>query len=495
MYNYLKYFICLVFALLYVTGCNYNFPTQTVNENPIPGNSSRFERFVVLGGSITSGVMDGALYSKGQFSAYPNITGNRFDSAYNKDQYGIPDINSENGINLSVSSDNKVRGKFFLAYRSFNSEYPARKTQPGTSLSTFKGSIDSVNNFSVPGLRSYAMLDKDSLRENDFYNRFADQVASKNLVEIGLSKNPTLILLSIGTDDLYPYILNGASGNIDPSPGNIGKYDATPVDLFEQSLRNILDRILSNSGADIILPTIIDPTDSFYFTILPWYFTNDEISSSYEEITSFFKYFNLRVQTYNINNPGKEPRPMIIFDEVGGSDSRAKTIVDDLLAYAESEDGSVIPKYRQMESDEMLLYSAEKQLFNSINNDQNFATINPAADKYVITNEELDAIKALINSYNNILKAAAQNNERVKLLDFSERFSKVRKGEFTFNGVRFNIGFGQNSIISSDGYFPNRKGHALLANKFLELLNKEYGSRFKPFDINNFKGNRIVADF
>ena len=398
------------------------------------------------------------------------------------------------GYNITLSDQGDARSKFHLSYRSLDAEYPERSTTEGEAVEVFEGEIDTVSNFSIPGIRSYQVHSYDSLMYNKFYDRFDEQVSEQSLIETIIAKNPSLVLLSLGTGDVYPYIINGASGHVNPPYNNISANDATPLPLFEQSVKVAINEILDNTEADIVLPTIIDPVDFFYFNTLKYYYPIEEISDLIPTLVSHYKSFNEDVQEFNARSDSKS-RPPITFDLSGGYQFRAKVFIDDLLPYAEADDGTDIPRYRQITREEYLLYNAEKKQFNSINSDKTFATTVPAKDKYVITVEEYELIRNLINDYNNVLRSIAENKKRVKLLDLYMVTEDLKKGIVSYDGVFFNVGFGQNTVVSADGYTLNGKGHALLANEFVKLLNSTYGTNLAPFDVNNYRGNTVKNGF
>lgn len=486
-------FVLIVGILFSFMGCNYEFPTQPEVSDPIASGKDKVTNFVVLGGSVSSGVMDGAFYKRAQKTSYPNLVGTLLDSLIEGNVYGFLSTNNVKGYNLNESQQGHPESKYRLSYREINSAFPARKYSEGTPIEPFDGSIDTVNNFSIPRVRSYQVLNSDSLSDNQFYGRFASQLSENSLVKTIINKNPSLILFSMGAGDVYPFILNGASGRVNPPENSIHEYDATPLDLFEQSVNNTVDQLLSETQADIILPTIINPMGTFYFNTLKWHFSDSEISGQLGTAISYYHSFNEDVQEFNNSSNGLR-RPVIAFDTQPGKQYRAKVFVDDLLPYAEANDGTVIPKIRQMTYKEFMLYNAEKIQFNSLNGDKKFAITEPAEDKYVITVEEMEIINEMFSDYNNVLKSLADNYDRVKLLDLHGFFEDLKEGLVTYDGVAFNIGYKQNTIISSDGYSLNSKGQALMANKLLNLLNNIYDTKFKPFDVNKFQGNQVELE-
>ena len=477
-------------------GCKYEFPTRSNKSEPIPKNRAVYDNFYVIGGSLTAGVMDGALYQSGQMKSYPNLVGYRLDSLVDQENYKIPKIESEKGYNIEVSQSENIKGKFRLSFRNDTIDYPAQVFTEGDRVKQFSGNINPISNLSIPHLRSYQIFDNDSLSDNQFFSRFGDQMSSHSILDYVLSQNPSLILLSLGTDDIMPYIVNGASGRSNPPENDIQPNDATPLPLFRNSIENAVNKILNNSDADIVVPTIIDPVNFFYFNTLSWHYEYGVLGEKIAQVQKYYTEFNFDVQDYNGTHSGNDRRPKIIFDSRPGFSNRAKTFVDDLLPHAETSDGIVIPKYRQMEREDRMLYNAEKSQHASlVSGNKDFATANPAPDKMVLSKGEISIIKKLLDSYNEVIYSVAQHSNRIHLLDLNSLIRGVQAGKETFRGVKYNTGFGQNTIISADGYSLNKKGQALLANQFLKLLNSKYNSKFTPFDVNNFEGNTITLGF
>jgi len=313
-------------------GCSYEFPTAT--EKPsLELGSANFEKFTILGGSISSGFMDGALYTEGQNDAYAAQIGRLIEEELDTDIYSDLSVHSENGFNIDALEEFPNNpGKYELLFPSPIEEWPVRMPTSGEDLRIFTGIVDDVSNFSIPGLKITQIDDKD-LSGNIYFDRLAEWPAGQSLLDVALSQSPTLFILEAGMTDTFIYAVEGASGDENPEPANILQYDLTPVSVFEESLKSAAGRILSESEADLFLFTIPDPLKFPYFTQLPWYFSPFEYSRIRQlNLDGIYGEFNVNLQDYNRNVVDFENRrPLIVFDVDGGEKFRSKVIADEYL--------------------------------------------------------------------------------------------------------------------------------------------------------------------
>jgi len=99
---------------------------------------------------------------------------------------------------------------------------------------------------------------------------------------------------------------------------------------------------------------------------------------------------------------------------------------------------------------------------------------NTLPDKYVLTASEVAVIDAAIGAYNTvIIQKAAQYG--LALADLHPFFNTLVTG-MKWDGVNYNSQFISGGFFSLDGYHPNQKGYALLANEFVKAINRQYQS-------------------
>lgn len=494
MKNTIKYVLFILTLLLF--GCEYEFPTA--GENPsLELGTANFEKFTILGGSVSSGFMDGALYTEGQNYAYAAQIGRLLEEELGIDIYTDLSIESEKGFNIDALEEfPNSPGKYELIYSSPADEWPVRMPTSGEELKSFSGNVADVSNYSIPGLKLTQIDDKE-LSGNLYFDRLAEWPAGQSVLDVALSQSPTLFILEAGMTDIFNYAVEGAGGDENPDPANVQQNDLLPVSIFEKSLKSAANRILSESEADLFLLTIPDPLTLPYFTQLPWYFSPFEYGIIRQlNLDKIYDEFNLHVQDYNRSVENFDNRrPLIVFDVDGGEKFRSKVIVDEYLPDAQTSNGVEIPKYRQMTNEDYFLYSAQLRHRESIATDAKLGTEIPIPDRYVISKTEIEIITERRNNFNNMIRELANSGPRIHLIDLEQLIENVNKGSESFDGVSFTLNFDYQGIISADGYTLNPKGQSLLANLFIDYLNENFSSTLPLIDVNSRRGNVYVNDF
>lgn len=487
----------IVFILpLLLLGCGYDFPSASEKSSLELGNVN-FEKFTILGGSTSSGFMDGALYTEGQHYAYSAQIARLLEDELDTDIYTDMSVQSEKGFNIDALGEfPNTPGKYELIYPSPTEEWPVRMPTTGEELKLFSGNFADINNYSFPKLK-ITQLEKKDLTDNIYFDRLSEWPAGQSLLDVALSQSPTLFILEAGLTDIFDYAVDGARGDENPDPANILPDDLTPVSVFEESLISAADRILSESEADLFLFTIPDPLKFPYFSLLPWYFSLEEFNKiSQLNLANLYEDFNRHVQLYNRDvDSFNDRRPVIVFDALGGESFRGKVIVDEYLPEAKTSGGLEIPKYRQMSDEDYFLYSAQMKHRESIATDTKFGTETPVPDRYVITKTEIEIITERRNKFNNIIRELINGNPRIHLIDFEQLIENVNEGAERFNGANFTLNFDYQGIISADGYSLNPRGQGLLANLVIERLNESFSSSIPFVAVNSLRGNMYSNDF
>jgi lysophospholipase L1-like esterase len=76
-----------------------------------------------------------------------------------------------------------------------------------------------------------------------------------------------------------------------------------------------------------------------------------------------------------------------------------------------------------------------------------------------------------VSAYNNIIKGEAKAFDAV-LVDINKLFDKISKKGFDVNGQNLTTAF-LGGLFSLDGIHPTNTGYAILANEFIDAMNKE----------------------
>ncbi|MCE9539982.1 MAG: SGNH/GDSL hydrolase family protein, partial [Bacteroidetes bacterium] len=135
------------------------------------------------------------------------------------------------------------------------------------------------------------------------------------------------------------------------------------------------------------------------------------------------------------------------------------------------DDASANGGVRQLHAGEFITLSVP---LDSMKCEKYGLVYNTIKNRYALDSSEVFMIDAAINSYNAvIIQKAAQYN--LALTDMHAYFNSVKSG-IKWNGADFNSTFVSGGFFSLDGYNPNQKGYALIANEFIKAINTKYNA-------------------
>ncbi len=479
--NYQKILVWLL--VLSSFQCTYDLPESPPAPSWNPGTSD-LQRIVVLGGSVGAGVMDGALYTQSQENSIGNLLTTQINSLNpNPLLFQQPDINDTNGYNLQAPGT-EILGKSFLKFVSPGSVQLFKEFLPGTLPVDYSG--PSLNNFSVPYLRTSQVADN-TLSDNPFYARFTPS-ATATLIDQVVAADPSLVILQLGWDDILPYVQHGLTGAVSPDPDNIGPQDLTPINLFQQNLDLAVQQIIDNTSADVIISNIPDLSQFPFFNSISEVARIDGAEATF--LSGFWRDYNLQVTRSNAN--ADVLRPIIIFFSDDPPHLWKAIVEDPALTTVILDDGSELPKYRQMEEGEYILWSAPA--LPSLEGDR-FGTEQPIPKSLFFTKQDIEDTRDLVDQYNQVISDLAQSQSRVTLMDWRTTTDNWIEEGVLFEGVLYTYDFRRSGIFSSDGVTYNQRGSALMANRIIDLINQQYGANIPRVDVNNLPGNIFVNDF
>jgi hypothetical protein len=97
---------------------------------------------------------------------------------------------------------------------------------------------------------------------------------------------------------------------------------------------------------------------------------------------------------------------------------------------------------------------------------------------YVLDSIEVDSIQNAIADFNSIIQQKA-GQYNLAFIDMNQYFKTITAG-IIWDGVDMNAEFISGGFFSLDGYHPNQKGYALIANEFINAINVKYGATLSP---------------
>lgn len=250
IYNY----ILPVVFLFAATACEDDAVLEDwLETNPIvvtevtgSAGDADLSNLVVLGTSLGSGFMDGALYDVGQASSFPALiaTQLQISGIGGTTDFGQPDINSSNGYNFLLNDGTSGRTELSLSLL-----VPVPTTGDLVSILTpWGGTTSELNNFSVPvtqaaqlaiaatgGPRTdtYGGVVPAAVNPafNPFYERFAsspspDGATGSSPLTDALSAQGTFFIYEAGVNDVGLYAAGGGTTAIGPLTGS-ATYEAS----------------------------------------------------------------------------------------------------------------------------------------------------------------------------------------------------------------------------------------------------------------------------
>ncbi|MEO1050314.1 MAG: hypothetical protein AAFX87_06800 [Bacteroidota bacterium] len=478
-------FSTLILGLL-VVSCSYDFPPAGDEIAPLEPGQADFTRIVVLGGTEASGFMDGALHNAGQANSFPALLVGQINSA-SGDPFGFvqPDINSEDGFNPEASIGDP-RGRYMVEFADpIQPSLLFKRSVAGEALTDYQGSVP--QNLSIPGIRLADVLSTD-LNDNPYYARLSANLNEPTLLDEAIAAQPTLIILALGTQDILSFAANGLIGNRNPVPPSIDDIDLTPRDFFRDTYEDIINRLISETQADILVVNILDFSGFPFFTQLGHLapITAGEVGA----VGGFYAGYNNAVRVYNTSGQGL--RPDLDFFGDDPPSLWAVVVEDDSLDDVMQPDGSMLPKWRQMAPGESLLWSV-RELPNA--SGSGFGTFLPIDKQFYFRAGDEEEVSSIINEYNQVISDIANTSNRIFYFDAQRTINATFEDDFRFNGALLTPDLRRTGIFSADGITLNRRGKALLTNDLINFINTEFDANIPTLNINDFPGNEFVNGF
>ena len=498
----IKNFKWLLLVAATFVACNNNDEEVVVyntSDGMMPtAGSANFSKFVSLGNSLTAGYSDNALFIDGQKVSYTNIMAQQFASV-GGGEFKVP-----------LMSDNiggfKINGVPFagprLASTGGAAPVPVSGT-PSTEIMTSIATAGPYNNCGVPGAKSFHLLSPSygSLAgislgtANPYYVRFAPN-ATTSVVAYAMSQTPTFFSLWIGNNDVLGYSTSGGDGSnpITPSAGAAGVgFDAT---------YDALVNTLTSAGAKGVVANIPYVNTIPFFTFIA---TNPVPLNAGQvgQLNPLFKAMNdmlafagqpARFQTLTASSAN----PLLIADEMLAFDATALYTGGFTQAGYPAATaaflGNLYGKARHASNaaatrDYILLTAGgtigtTQPGYPATNN--TIGVTFPMEDKSTLTASETALVKAATDAYNTKIKAVA-TAKGLAFVDANALMSQISNGGISANGFTVTGAFITGGGFSTDGVHPSPRGYALIANSFIDAINKTYGSNLKGVDLSKYR--------
>ncbi|PKP27846.1 MAG: hypothetical protein CVU06_00855 [Bacteroidetes bacterium HGW-Bacteroidetes-22] len=430
------------------------------------GNAD-FTKYVAIGNSLTSGYADAALYHSAQANSYPAIMAAQF-AKVGGGNFIQPVVNSEYGV---------LSGKRVLDFAADCKGVVGLSPVPATGSPEGLAHVGyAVNNFGVPGAKSYHLLAQNygnpaglvttPMTANPYFVRFASS-PSISVMEDVMAAQGTFFSLWVGNNDILGYATAGGENTQGDS--------ITPVNFFSV-IYNGLVSTLTSTGAKGVLANIPDITEIPFFTTVTYnglVLTAEQavqLNGAYAQVEAYLASIGVPYQ-YNFNFQ---------------AGANAFVIEDRNFPIA------ALPKalkVRQIQPGELILLTVPQDSMKCYGMGSfSTAALMPFGipQNYVLDAQEVAIINNATAAYNVVIKAAAES-KGLALADMNSHLRNLKSG-LIYDGLTFTTTFVTGGVFSLDGVHLNQQGAAVVANFFIDAINKTYSASVPKAEVTQYPG-------
>lgn len=471
-----------ILPLAALVACEPEFDDVEFNQG-----SADFSKTVAVGNSLTAGYQSNALSAKGQINSLPNIIAQQLKQVGGGD-FKQPMLTGKagnigagvdatlfangNGVllpELSLSYVTDCLGSTSLSPTLTSQPYPA--TEP-----SFRDNIAAdgpYNNVGVPGaqvihlnLAGFAH----PTQGNPYFARFASS-PTETVVEAAMKTNHTFFQLWIGNNDVLSYALAG---------GEEGSASITATAAFNQEFSRTLDSLTKN-GQKGVVANIPDITAIPHFTTIKWNGLNLTAQQAAALNQAYDNSYNAGLEQVVNQNAAFEAeanRRKIKFS----AGANAFVIIDNTLT---DLSGNGLPSMRQISSEELLVLSTPQDSLKCAG----WGSQKPIPGNFTLIKSEVDNIQSAVDAYNSTIKTEA-NIRGLAHVDANKRLNEVKNG-ITISGINFNSELVTGGAFSLDGVHPSTRGYAILANDFIDAINRTYNANIPKVDVASYSSIEV----
>jgi hypothetical protein len=451
MKKYIK-IISIALLILFTYSCDdyTELTSPTINLG-----SADFSRFVTIGSSFTAGYQSGSLYQSSQMYSHGQLIANVV--AANFEQPYVSDPGTGGRLEIKSLSP-------FELYINLGTGSPLNTPFPRP-----------YNNLGVPGALVYDVLN--ATNANDCASALFAGVPNP-MFDLILQTSPnygtqfeqatilraTMILIWIGNYDILGF---ASSGGVSPSA-------PTEVNTFS-ALFTATANALGSLGVEVVVGNVLEITSYPFFTTvgplmaleIPWY------QLAQLSVPGLF------YQEHGVTGPS------IVF-----ADSLSLLTGGVLVTLTGSGYAGLVGTpngkfYRDFQ------YPA---LPTGIDTTMPFGVHpqNPWPDALILDAGEKTTADNTTQAYNSAISNAAINNG-FGLVDFNTIFRNFRMRDFSggtvINGITYTTTFVTGGLFSLDGIHPTSQAQGIIANAFLEVINKNFNASIPSIDVSTIPGS------
>lgn len=516
--TYLLSLLAVGFVLALSCDEDQDLTDQRLADNPLPGpttgssGSLDVSKYIALGNSLSAGFMDGALYNSGQASSFPNMIATQLQiSGVGGGTFNQPDINSMNGFS-GLGPGNAPLGRFELSLSQLRPVPTA-----GELPTAYTGDKAALNNFAVPGMRLVDVNSPALAVNNGLYGRFASNPGTSTVLGQALAANPSFFTFWLGSNDVLGYATGGGTNEA----------QITDAASFQTELTASLGALVATGADGVVInipPVILTP----FFRAVSWnpipldQATADVLNGAfagYNGVLNALAQFQLltaeEAAARQVTYAAAPNNPLLMADD-------ALTDIGPLLDVLVGQGAITATQRAQLEpyriarqatsNDLPTLRAAGEIQRDVLGNGQLLSGISwPIGDEFVLSASEVVNVVTARATYNAIIDAvvtginAQAGSSKIAVLDIQPAFADIfgldaatatalalspaavaaGDGELGImvEGTNLAPDFGPNGIFSTDGIHPNPRGHGIVTNLIIDILNTKYNASIPKVNV------------
>ncbi len=485
-----KILLTISFLALLFTACEPEFsnPIDPGNPNVSPG-SADFSKYVAVGNSLSAGYSNGTLYKSGQENSFPKLLADRFAQA-GGGEFTQPYLDDDTkDIGGMVFMGQPVLPPKLVIDAGEGKVERINET-PTVELTAHPGPY---NNMGVPGAKIYHLFapgygniqNVPLGKANPYFVRMASSPSAKVIDDI-LSQQPTFFTCWIGNNDILSYATSGGSGTDqtgNPDVTTYGPNDITDPGLFAYLYQQLLQGLTSN-GAKGAVATLPDVASIPYFTTVPYnpIPLDDNTATA---LNNAYAQYNAGLQMAlgaNLISQDEYDKRLIQFS----AGQNAPVIADEYLT---DLSGLGLPSIRQAKPEDLMVLPSAGVIGQPDPNNPSLimGISSPLDDQWVLTADEITEIRTATAQMNATIRALAQQYD-LAVVDMAAAMEDLIDGIRLEDGSLYTADYFSgfttlpNLFFSLDGVHPNHAGYTEIANKFIEAINKKYGSTLVKYN-------------
>ncbi|MDH3342284.1 MAG: G-D-S-L family lipolytic protein [Gammaproteobacteria bacterium] len=474
MKNQIIKLLSVVTACAAIAACDADF------ENPVQGNAGNsgdadLSKFVTIGDSLTAGYADGALYKSGQEDSYPAILAQQFAKVGGDANFTQPLVSDDLGGLLAgviQITDNR------LVLNLTDPDSPSPEVVAGTPTTEVMSNLGGTyySNLGVPGAKSFHLGapgydDGAGIlagTANPYFVRMASSsalTAGTTMITDAATQAPSFFVLWIGNNDVLSYASTGGIGvdqQGNPDPSTYGSDDITDPTAFAGVYAGLVGALTANPATQGVLVNIPDVSTIPYFTTVPYNAVPlDQATADY--LNGLYAPYNGGVATALGAGSAETIKRTINF--TAGQNA---VIIED--EYLTDLSGGGLPSMRQATADDLLVLTAKTEI------GLGGGTAYALGDNFVLIPEEKALVAAATSAFNANIKAAADANPNLILVDSSAIMQEISTTGIDYGTGAINATYATGGAFSLDGIHPTARGYAVVANRIIDAINDGFNA-------------------